>query len=91
MSLSLFFSLALPLVILGMKPPLKFFLKAIAHKAWSDVSIITSAMYPRFMNPTYAALETLNGMGLLGPNVVLHNVRVFQHTCTSSFSAHATL
>lgn len=57
-----------------MKPPLQFFLDVIASKAWSDVTVLTFAP-PNFTNPTFTALRLLNGSGMLGPNVVLHNVR----------------
>lgn len=57
-----------------MKPPLQFFLGAIASAQWSDVSIITSLPGKALINPTFTALELLHEAGLLGSNVTLHKV-----------------
>lgn len=56
------------------QPPLQFYLRAIASQPWSDVTIITFALDPVELNPTFAALEMMQLSGLLGPNVAMHKV-----------------
>lgn len=60
--------------IYATQPPLQFYLWAIASQPWSDVSIITFSPNPKELNPTFAALETMQLSGLLGPNVDVHKV-----------------
>lgn len=57
------------------KPPLQFFLEAIATEPWSDVSILTFADEEAHVNPTFTALQLFQRTGLLGPNVAVYKVR----------------
>lgn len=56
------------------QPPLEFFLRAMGTHKWDDVTILTSLGSPAAPNPTYSALEALNGAGVLGSNVRLFHV-----------------
>ncbi|CAM9527243.1 unnamed protein product [Hapterophycus canaliculatus] len=57
------------------QPPLEFYLRAIASRPWSDVTILTFSLEPEELNPTFAALEMLGQTGMLGPNVTAHKAR----------------
>lgn len=56
------------------QPPLQFYLRAIASKPWSDVTVITFAHKAAELNPTFAALEMMEHSGLLGPKVSFQKV-----------------
>jgi len=61
-----------------LKPPLQYFLEAIASKPWSDVTVVTFAKKDEWLNPAFSALNVLNRSGVLGPNVSLFKVGLVQ-------------
>ncbi|CAN0420266.1 unnamed protein product [Ectocarpus fasciculatus] len=48
------------------QPPLQFYLKVLATRPWSNISVLTNARIQRELNPTFGVLQELDKQGLLG-------------------------